>query len=103
VIFRPRWFSIKLNKANGKRDLGLDLHCVDGCATLLVKQVNPGIVQDWNQAHEDLQVVAGDRIAEVNATRGSASELKEALSKQDVLELRILVAHVPTTVGTYTY
>lgn len=99
VVFRPRWFNIKVSKAG--RDLGLDLHCADGCATLLVKQVGPGVVKDWNETRQDLQVVAGDRIAEVNGTRGNASALKNALLKQDTLELRILVAQAPTTVGAY--
>jgi hypothetical protein len=99
VIFRPRWLNVKLSKAKGA--LGLDLHCQEGCATLLVKQVGPGIVKDWNDAHQDLQIIPGDRIAEVNGTRGSGASLKDALSKQDVLELRILVAHIPSKVGVY--
>jgi hypothetical protein len=100
ILLRPRWFNVQLSKA--KESLGLEMAVADGCATILVKKVLSGSIMEWNQQHQDLQVTAGDRIAEVNGVRGDGSALRDTLLKQDNVELRILVAHVPLPVGCYS-
>jgi hypothetical protein len=65
----------------------------DGVA-LVVKEIFAGLLQAWNQAHPDLQVYANDSIVEVNGVCGDAHTMLDELSRDQILELKIMHAKV---------
>merc|ERR1719277_751570 len=78
---------ITLSKAGGKK-LGVDVDLFDG-KCLLVDNVNPGMVDDWNKDHPDKAVQKEDLIVEVNGARGDAVALTELCKKDEVLRMVI--------------
>eukprot|EP00933_Yihiella_yeosuensis_P032139 TRINITY_DN25721_c0_g1_i1.p1 TRINITY_DN25721_c0_g1~~TRINITY_DN25721_c0_g1_i1.p1 ORF type:complete len:151 (+),score=38.35 TRINITY_DN25721_c0_g1_i1:86-538(+) len=79
-------YTISLNKATGGR-LGIDVDHSDGC-TLLIEQINDGLVADWN-ANNEVKVTVMDRIVEVNGMRDDVLQLVDECKKDKVLELKI--------------
>lgn len=55
---------------------------------LKVLLVQPGLVQDWNDAHPSLQVLPGDILLTVNGQKGDAKQLMDFCRQQQPLELR---------------
>ncbi|OLP95639.1 putative aarF domain-containing protein kinase 1 [Symbiodinium microadriaticum] len=55
---------------------------------LKVLLVQPGLVQDWNDAHPSLQVLPGDILLTVNGQKGDAKQLMDFCRQQQPLDLR---------------
>jgi hypothetical protein len=80
-------FSASVQKNSSQR-LGFATRFREGGYTLLIKAVSSGdfIIDRWN-ASNDPKILAGDRIVEVNGTRGYGSELDALLKKGGQLNL----------------
>merc|ERR1719210_271252 len=81
---RVHVFSINLHKADGAR-LGLDLDFVKGREVLPVRAVMGHLTEEWNRSHPESKVQSGDRIVEVNGTKGRSDLLMKALMGNDKL------------------
>jgi hypothetical protein len=92
TIRRPVEYSVSITKPTENQFLGLELSYCAGGATLLVMQVNEGLVRSWNDAHPDLVVVKGDRVVEVNGLAGNSRELFDALVKHEVVQIKCMRA-----------
>jgi len=57
--------------------------------SMIVKSINPGLIQRWNLQNPEQQVREQDHIVEVNGTRGSAEQLVNACRTQARLELLV--------------
>mmetsp|Transcript_59838 Transcript_59838/g.106726 ORF Transcript_59838/g.106726 Transcript_59838/m.106726 type:complete len:218 (-) Transcript_59838:127-780(-) len=88
-VRRPELFQMTLRR-NMDTSLGLDLSYVIGGATLLVKGVNLGLVNDWNLASQGFKVEKHDRVLEVNGLSGAPQELSEMLAKPGLLEITFM-------------
>merc|ERR1712060_23398 len=64
-------------KLDGGGKLGLKL--INEEEKLEVKEIMPGIVQQWNDANPDRRLGVGSEILEVNGVVGTAPELRDAL------------------------
>jgi len=65
----------------------------DGFRELRVTGVHRGHLRDWNAKHVDCAVRIGDRIVEVNGTRGSSEDLVSVMKGS--LQVRMLVVRRP--------
>lgn len=88
---RPRITKISGNTT--LKSIGLVITYAPDGYTLLIKQVKPGIVEDWNANNPNLAVRKHDRIVEVNGCPGLATELMELV--------RAEVEHVEITLFCY--
>jgi len=68
-------------------ELGLNVVYDDNA--LLVDDVGPGVVENWNFLHPDEPISIGDRIVEINGVKGEATELLEQCKVSDTLVLLI--------------
>lgn len=67
--------------------LGLDVDYAES-DTLLVTNINPGIIDEYNRfGNPDLVVKSGDRIIEVNGHRGDAKKLVEECKRNQPLNI----------------
>merc|ERR1719210_2886937 len=80
-------FAITLDKSEGTR-LGIDVDHQDG-TSLLIENINGGLVEAWNDAHPDQKVKQGDRIIEVNSIRDDVLQLVDECKKNQVLCLKL--------------
>eukprot|EP00931_Biecheleriopsis_adriatica_P033527 TRINITY_DN1945_c0_g1_i1.p1 TRINITY_DN1945_c0_g1~~TRINITY_DN1945_c0_g1_i1.p1 ORF type:complete len:186 (-),score=49.14 TRINITY_DN1945_c0_g1_i1:71-550(-) len=80
-------FKVALDKASGGR-LGIDVDHKDNM-TLLIEQINEGLVMDWNNSCKDPKdkVVVGDRIIEVNGVSKDVPLLVDECKKNVVLNM----------------
>mmetsp|Transcript_59589 Transcript_59589/g.141789 ORF Transcript_59589/g.141789 Transcript_59589/m.141789 type:complete len:151 (+) Transcript_59589:87-539(+) len=80
-------YVVTVDRTNGGK-LGIDCDRYDG-ATLLVDRVNPGLVEDWNNANttSDYKVCAGDRIIAVNGIQSDARAIVEECRREKVLKM----------------
>jgi len=92
VVRRPIEFAVSIKKPNEQSRLGLELSYCAGGATLLVKMINPGLVDSWNKEHPACSLERGDRVVEVNGTAGNSKELFELLTTRDSVELKCIKA-----------
>merc|ERR1719160_1842429 len=72
---------VTLEKKGG--ELGLNV-VLNGSA-LLVDDIGPGVVDNWNAVHTDEPISIGDRILEVNGVNGDAVKLLEQCKVSDTL------------------
>merc|ERR1719487_107388 len=68
--------------------LGVEVNHNDG-ASLLIENVNPGLVDSWNMVHPEQMVSVGDRIVAVNGHRGDVAEIVRECLEAAVLEVAI--------------
>lgn len=78
-------FSVTITKVPGKH-LGLGLDILDQVSAV-VDLVDKGPVREWNREHPDLQIKLGDRIVEVNDTRGQAREIVQRFREDMTLKM----------------
>lgn len=78
------------------QELGLNVVFDSDANALLIDDVGPGLVQNWNQLNKDEPISIGDRILEVNGVKGNVDKLLEQCKESDILELVIQPA-VQTT------
>eukprot|EP00930_Biecheleria_cincta_P002625 TRINITY_DN10362_c0_g1_i1.p1 TRINITY_DN10362_c0_g1~~TRINITY_DN10362_c0_g1_i1.p1 ORF type:complete len:901 (-),score=172.67 TRINITY_DN10362_c0_g1_i1:81-2783(-) len=97
ITRRPRYpteFQIEISK-DGKQKLGVNVDHLDGCSGLLVRRVDPGLVEGHNRAVRTSQpamlVLPGDKILVVNNTPLSAGAkcMAEEIQRADVLKLTL--------------
>jgi len=77
----------RVNLVKGGRALGMDILYTASAASLLVKRLTAGVVQDWNTANHGREVREGDRIVQVNGIIDPSKLLAEI---QNVEELHML-------------
>lgn len=81
-------FEFEVNVEKGSQQLGVDVLHQD-TETLLITRINSGLILQWNQAHPDNCVRAGDRVIEVNGQRGGSEFLVGAIRNGISLRLKI--------------
>jgi len=81
-------FAVTLDKRQGGTH-GIDIDWSNGEHLLIEKVNSPGLVAQWNQAHQDKKILAGHCIVEVNGIRGEAEELLEEMKKNTMLQLKV--------------
>jgi hypothetical protein len=83
-------FTVQLTKP-GTGTLGMNLTYRDGCSSMLFMGCAPGSVVDTHNksASNDQQVVAGDRITEVNGIAGDPTKMLEAMKGASTLSLKL--------------
>mmetsp|Transcript_112875 Transcript_112875/g.207178 ORF Transcript_112875/g.207178 Transcript_112875/m.207178 type:complete len:1342 (-) Transcript_112875:80-4105(-) len=67
-------YTVRLVRTEGS-GLGLDVVPNFKAATLVVKRVKSGLVEDWNRSNPSNRVTAGDEVFEVNGFQGDARTL----------------------------
>mmetsp|Transcript_103951 Transcript_103951/g.291164 ORF Transcript_103951/g.291164 Transcript_103951/m.291164 type:complete len:126 (-) Transcript_103951:72-449(-) len=83
----PRTSTMVLRKARADEKLGIDLTEL----SLTVVRIRPGLVQAWNDAHPDSQVMPGDCIVSVNGVRGDPAAVMNLLVSTEG-ELVLIIA-----------
>merc|ERR1719240_4127 len=73
-----------------KKPIGLQVISHFTHAYLHVKPENAGSMKQFNDAHPDKQVRAGDRLVSVNGVKGEAATLIEIMTKSDEMYLTFL-------------
>eukprot|EP00435_Cladocopium_sp_Y103_P004718 s2720_g1.t1 len=69
AVDRPAEFTVDLD-LTGEKGLGLEVDWADG-KTLFIKSVKAeGAVPSWNLAHQELPILAKDRVLSINGTSG---------------------------------
>eukprot|EP00746_Dinoflagellata_sp_MGD_P005773 gnl/MRDRNA2_/MRDRNA2_111182_c0_seq1.p1 gnl/MRDRNA2_/MRDRNA2_111182_c0~~gnl/MRDRNA2_/MRDRNA2_111182_c0_seq1.p1 ORF type:complete len:953 (-),score=220.29 gnl/MRDRNA2_/MRDRNA2_111182_c0_seq1:25-2568(-) len=87
-------FDVVVEK-DGKQKLGVNVDHGDGKHGLLVRRIDPGLIENMNsQAEAAHKVQPGDRITRVNEVSGEASALAEEIQKAQKLHLHIQPAPV---------
>lgn len=90
-------FSVTLTRTRHMK-LGLDLDFVPTREAIPVRAITGALAEEWNREHQDAQVLPGDRIVEVNGTRGTAEQMMKAL--KDSEEVRMTLVRLKTSKGT---
>eukprot|EP00933_Yihiella_yeosuensis_P045061 TRINITY_DN40363_c0_g1_i1.p1 TRINITY_DN40363_c0_g1~~TRINITY_DN40363_c0_g1_i1.p1 ORF type:complete len:146 (+),score=50.99 TRINITY_DN40363_c0_g1_i1:103-540(+) len=80
-------YYITVDKSKGEK-LGIDVDHSDGIS-LLVEQINEGLIADYNKNNPKQQVTVNDRIMEVNAMKDDVLQLVDECKKDKVLQLKI--------------
>merc|ERR1712087_719308 len=75
LMRRPMKFSIVVNKPDGVGRLGLVFEYVPTGKSLLITDIEQGLIQEWNSAYPDRQVKPNDYIVEVNGFSGKPEGL----------------------------
>lgn len=78
--------SISLTKAG--RSLGIDVLHANKSSTLVIQRVFPGVINDWNENNEGLEIKKGDRIFQVNGSC-DASQFLNLIKECEKLDLRL--------------
>jgi hypothetical protein len=92
TVRRPIEFAVRIKKPNDQSRLGLELSYCAGGATLLVKVINPGLIDLWNKENPGCVLEKGDRVVEVNGISGNSKELFEELTTNESVELKCIKA-----------
>jgi len=95
-------FTITLTRM-GETKLGMDLDFVPTRETMPVRAITGALVEDWNREHPDSQVLPGDRIVEVNGTRGVADQMMKALSESEVVKITLVRLKVSKGLDDWEY
>lgn len=74
-------------KTHGKLGVGLDF--LQEGNSLLVTEVRPGPIQDWNTENPDRQVKANDKIVAVNGITGTSKMLMDAVKSSPNIDIVI--------------
>lgn len=87
---------------SGEGRLGVKIDDGDG-VSLLIVHVGPGLVEDWNREHPDLEMTAGDRIVAVNGLRGHADQIYKECTTAETLSIKFVKGTtVPEAVACLT-
>lgn len=87
-------YSITIDKkVGGCNYLGLDIQVKEG-GVLIIRDIQSGLIEQWNRANPKAQVLLGDRILEVNGAKDVASVMTTC--RTDSL-LRMLFQRAPST------
>lgn len=82
-------FTITIDRSVAGRRLGVDVDHADN-RTLLVDNVGPGVVEDWNNQHSaELQVRKGDRIIEVNGVKEDINKMIAECKVEGVVKMLV--------------
>lgn len=95
-------FTITLTRM-GNTKLGLDLDFVPTREAMPVRAITGDLVEEWNREHPRSQVLPGDRIVEVNGTRGVADQMMKALAESDVVKITLVRMKVSKGVDDWEY
>eukprot|EP00929_Paragymnodinium_shiwhaense_P010679 TRINITY_DN11553_c0_g1_i1.p1 TRINITY_DN11553_c0_g1~~TRINITY_DN11553_c0_g1_i1.p1 ORF type:complete len:1232 (-),score=375.72 TRINITY_DN11553_c0_g1_i1:54-3749(-) len=83
----PSEYLVELDKMGGMR-LGINIEGRDGIS-LYISHISDGLVENWNAANPDRQMMVGDRVVEVNGLTGDAQVLSNELRRSEVLTMRV--------------
>merc|ERR1719221_1013418 len=79
-------FCVRLNKVeHGK--LGLDVEHTENSTVLPIVAIKGGAAEAWNRANPTRALRIGDRILEVNSSRGNLQEMLEVCQRDAILDL----------------
>jgi len=81
-------FMVKLDMSDPSEKMGIVVDFSNDYS-MIVKSINPGLIQRWNLQNPDREVREKDHIVEVNGTRGNAEQLVDACRKQAQLQLMV--------------
>lgn len=87
LVRRPAMFTVQLNKANAQGSLGIEFEYLSVGKSLLIREINRGLIEDWNQIPGNVLVVCGDRIVGVNSFQGESDKMLQMIRDQEVLTL----------------
>lgn len=76
--------TVEKKKPEDKVGMGLT-KCVG--ETLVVNAVKEGLIQDWNAASQDGQVIIGDLLYQVNNVKGDVDKLLERIKEDNKLDM----------------
>jgi len=79
VIRRPVEFHVAVHRRQHDASLGAEFPEMPTGKCLVIQELAEGLLQDWNEAHQNQCVQVGDRIVEVSGHRGTAAELLRLL------------------------
>jgi len=96
-------FTITLTRMGETTKLGLDLDFVPTREAMPVRAITGALVEEWNREHPDSQVLPGDRIVEVNGTRGVADQMMKALAESEVVKITLVRLKVSKGVDDWEY
>lgn len=68
--------------------LGLDVDTIDG-PTLLVNDIQDGLISRWNKKNKGMEVRRGDRFTEVNGVKGDGAKLIKELTVKEFLKVTV--------------
>jgi len=88
-VVEGKHFEVQLEK--GERRLCVDINFHDQ-RSLLITKVNPGPVDDHNQANPGQELSPGDRIEAVNGIRENTQDMLQACKTASLLTLHVLRA-----------
>jgi len=89
VVQRPCSFIVTIDRGFAS-NLGMELMHARLGTSLLVTKVLEGPMRDWNKSHPEQPVREGDRIVELNGSRGEADKL---LRDSEGVDKMVLVFH----------
>jgi len=89
TLRRPIGFMVSVDKS-AFGSLGLDLDFHDNGASLVIMEVEPGPIEEWNKKNPDREVKVDDRIIAINGARGTAEELLEICKQNSKLDMVII-------------
>jgi len=90
VIRRPVEFHVAVHRRQPDAPLGAEFPEMPTGNCLVINELAQGLIQEWNEAHQNQCVKVGDRIVEVTGHRGTAAELLRLLPAEP--QLRMVMA-----------
>jgi len=87
-----REFEVRLQKGVSVEGSNLGVSIARGRRELILKDVQPGLVQDWNERNPESQVMRRDWICAVNGIEGNGSRLLKTVKEvKESTELILLI------------
>lgn len=91
-ICRPIPFEVFLQRRSAKQGAGIVVKSAESSrsVSLLIAQVNPGLVSEWNKDHPEAAVEQLDRIVKVNDVERSTDVMLERIKQDLYLALQVV-------------
>lgn len=92
VICRPQPFMVYFQRSHVHEELGMELKSAfpGKCLSLVVWEITPGLVTEWNNHHPDAVVRKFDRIVQVNGVERNTALMLESFKVELRLELLVV-------------
>jgi len=93
VVRRPFTLCVAVNKRDKKTDIGICFNRTSHAGCLVITQISPGPVMEWNRKNPGREVLLGDRVTAVNGVKGKPSDMAKKMKSLERFIMTVVRRH----------